>query len=622
MNIIEILEALRNGEQKENGQPLFAEGRSPEKWLEIKTTPFYKEMLQEVYREAEKYLKHPISSLPYSLYRIFDDTGSRKEYEKVFFERRARLNTFAILSMADGRREYVTVLQDTIWAICDEYTWCVPAHLGGKSTVVIEESVERGGKVKAAPRKHRETVDLFAAETGFALAEILSLLEDKLEPLVVYRAKKEIRERILLPYSNMNPLFGWETCTNNWAAVCAGSVGAAALYLIEDDEVLALILGRVLNTMECFLMGYKDDGACTEGLSYWNYGFGFFVFFAELLKQKTAGAIDLMRGDKIREIALFQQKCYLSGNHVISFSDSIETAKHRIGLSHFLKKKYQEIEIPDIRYKVAFTDDHCYRWAHAIRDFIWSDSRLGCDQPGEATYYLKDSQYLITRKRIAENMVCFAAKCGHNGEPHNHNDVGSFLLHVNGETLLTDIGRGEYTKQYFGPQRYTIFCNGSQGHSVPIVEEEYQAAGGKFKGEILDVKLSRQEDSISMDIAGAYGSKNLKCLIRTLVFRQEGEGVLRLKDVYEFGQNPKTITERFVSFYKPVIAEDGQIMVQGEKGGVEILYNGKKLQANVQRVEFIRHNAEPRDVYAIDLYVKNPNIKECVEVTFKVIGLQ
>lgn len=54
-----------------------------------------------------------------------------------------------------------------------------------------------------------------------------------------------------------------------------------------------------------------------------------------------------------------------------------------------------------------------------------------------------------------------AAKGGNNGEPHNHNDVGSFFYLVGDEMLLTDLGAGEYTKEYFHEGRYRILCNNS-----------------------------------------------------------------------------------------------------------------------------------------------------------------
>ena len=46
-----------------------------------------------------------------------------------------------------------------------------------------------------------------------------------------------------------------------------------------------------------------------------------------------------------------------------------------------------------------------------------------------------------------------AAKGGHNGEMHNQNDVGNLIVHAFGESLVADLGRGRYTRAYFGPAR-------------------------------------------------------------------------------------------------------------------------------------------------------------------------
>jgi len=63
---------------------------------------------------------------------------------------------------------------------------------------------------------------------------------------------------------------------------------------------------------------------------------------------------------------------------------------------------------------------------------------------------------------------------------HNQNDVGNFIVHVNGESVIPDVGRGRYTKAYFGPERYQHFVNSSRGHSVPIVNGCEQLAGSSM----------------------------------------------------------------------------------------------------------------------------------------------
>ncbi|MFR6332585.1 MAG: hypothetical protein ACLUOI_29915 [Eisenbergiella sp.] len=72
-----------------------------------------------------------------------------------------------------------------------------------------------------------------------------------------------------------------------------------------------------------------------------------------------------------------------------------------------------------------------------------------------------------------------AAKGGNNGESHNHNDV---KLPASGgdEMLLTDLGAGEYTRDYFSEKRYEILCNHSFGHSVPVIDGKGQKEGTEY----------------------------------------------------------------------------------------------------------------------------------------------
>lgn len=64
----------------------------------------------------------------------------------------------------------------------------------------------------------------------------------------------------------------------NWATVCSGVVGIAALVIETDRERMAGMPGRVLSARQSFLDGFGEDGGCKEGISHWTYGFGYFVF--------------------------------------------------------------------------------------------------------------------------------------------------------------------------------------------------------------------------------------------------------------------------------------------------------------------------------------------------------
>ena len=108
-------------------------------------------------------------------------------------------------------------------------------------------------------RKQETMIDLCAAATASILAEVTAMFEDKLAPIVVYRARTLIRERVLEPFMQINTPFFWETAEFNWSAVCAGNIGIAAIYMIDDSRMLAPILSRVTDAMDCWDTGTTDS---------------------------------------------------------------------------------------------------------------------------------------------------------------------------------------------------------------------------------------------------------------------------------------------------------------------------------------------------------------------------
>ena len=130
----------------------------------IKYSNFYKPMVDFVKKKADEFLDMPEELLKFSDYNIYYITGSRKEYEKVYFRRRGMLNSYAFLYLITEEEKYKTALEDIIWAICDEYSWALPAHMENDVPVANQ----------------KVWIDLFAAETGFALSEIYDILGEKL----------------------------------------------------------------------------------------------------------------------------------------------------------------------------------------------------------------------------------------------------------------------------------------------------------------------------------------------------------------------------------------------------------------------------------------------------------
>ncbi|MDB7088194.1 hypothetical protein PM729_10850 [Enterococcus mundtii] len=95
-------------------------------------------------------------------------------------------------------------------------------------------------------------IDLFAAETGQMLAEIVKLFEKELSELLTFRIRSEIDRRLFVPF--VTNTWPFESFENNWSAVVGGSIGMAALDIQEKgDELQAEILRKVDRCMASYL---------------------------------------------------------------------------------------------------------------------------------------------------------------------------------------------------------------------------------------------------------------------------------------------------------------------------------------------------------------------------------
>ena len=493
----------------------YEKAQDPAFWAQVRTDPAYAGHLEDLHRRWEEFCTGPIEDLRFRDFNQFFLTGNRRGYEKFYFARRQGLNAAVLMAcIYPEEPEYLARAQDHIFSICNEYSWSVPAH-----------------QKKSPEAFNPLAINLFVAETALNLSEACMLLRDRLDPFIVRRLQEEIRRRILEPYKAK--AYGWETQPTNWAIVCTGGV-AIALMNLFPEEARALV-PRFEAAAASFLSGYGDDGFCPEGPTYWAYGFGFFVAYAERLRSFCG--LDHFQSPKVARMASFFQKVYLDKNVSLTFSDADPDVGYYIGILHFLHQQFSEqVAVPPLRHAVYA--DRMARLFH-LRSFLWFDPAV---QTSEAlgTHYGADVQWLISRREG----YGFAAKAGHNDEPHNHNDIGSFIFAKNDRQVLTDPGRGQYCREYFlDATRYGFLQTASRGHSVPIVGGQYQQPGRAFAAR----EVCWDGETFSMELAGAYGSEGLSGLRRS--FRPEEDRVTLTDRI----RSTLPVTERFVSLEEPIL---------------------------------------------------------------------
>lgn len=542
-------------------------------WTDVvRQAPMYEQFRREC---LDGYERRGLGSLDlpamkYSSYKLFWQTGDRSTYENVYFNRRSALDlTVPLALMYPDEPKYIEKIMDWCFAICDEYSWCLPAHQG---------KLELNSTV----------VDLFASETGFWLALIYHLLGDRLDALVKDRIEAEIERRIIKPFLAVDNYGWWEVGKSNWTAVCVCNVSACTM-LMRPRLMTEELIARFNKAMSGYIDGFGDDGICLEGCGYWAYGVGFFTIYADLMRRFTGGSVDWFAHPRIRAVATFPQRMFLSGNASVSFADGGRSLRYAIGVLHRLKDEYPEdvlIYSPDY----ATYDIGCGRVGYRLFTAAWmreeyyyspADDRVSFES------YAEDAKWLVKRTMS----YGFAAKAGYNDELHNHNDAGSFIFAKNGVQWLVDIGAGKYTRQYFSSERYDILEPSGFGHSLPLFGGETQ----RFGKEYAATDVHYESGVFSMDIAGAYGLDDVRSARRR--FDMTDDAVV-LTDRFD---TERTITDRLVAMTEPKQTDAGVIVV----GDARVEFDSERATVKITTAESSAHGT----VYFIDLELR-PDVKE------------
>ena len=488
-------------------------------WEEAKKTEVFQRILADLLKNYQFCKNNSPSALPTELRNIYKETGSRIEFEKEYFQKRNFIVNLALLALIfPGEDEYIKGLKVYLRSVCEEYSWALPAHC----TDAKDET---------------KVVDLFASETVCMLAEISVLLEKELGEETVRFIRGECEKRVFEPYSNET--FWWETGWNNWTSVCCGHIGIAMMRIAP--ERFEKEKERMLRSMALYINSFPDDGNCLEGLTYWHYGFGSWVWFADEICRYTDGREDLFVNAKVEKIASYAQKMFLKGDVSVSVADSSIFGKGDPTLFNFLHKKYPK----SCRLITKDQSKYCrgnVAWLPVTRLLFYGLRAEYVRNTLVKDYYFENAgQVILNRKKYS-----LFVKAGHNDESHNHNDVGSFILSTDRGQIFCDLGSATYFGGYFDPDiRYTLLNVSSRGHSVPIVDREYQKSGKEYGG-----RMTYKENHIVVDFADAYGGKAEK-LIRS--FSCENSA---LELIDEFS-GCRELTERFVTLFRPEILENG-----------------------------------------------------------------
>lgn len=481
-------------------------------------------------RGMRNYSFPPFSKKDY--FSLSDGSSSSSSEGLTMMRKRAEgLSKVTWAECLQNEGNYTGMVEDGLRAILNQRSWVSPrSDYDFKNYNGVAYSVEL-------------TSSLYA----HTIAQTLYLMGDKISSRLRKQAVEALYTRIFNPVlekirtQNKDKENDFLVAASNWNHVCLAGLVGAALAVIEDKHERAVFVSIGEYYSKNGLSAFGGDGYCTEGMTYYSYGFGHYILLRESIWQATGGKLDLFNDPKVQKIANYAPNLEIINGVYPAISDSQEGVKPDDDMMIYLNRSVglglarydilaNKAATSDIRRSVmmAFPNSATKPKAGKVNRESGSGIRSFFDQTG----------VLVCRPVPGSSSdMGVAFKGGNNGESHNHNDVGSFTIVQGNQIMAGDPGKIPYTADIFNSEsRYKYKTVGSFGHPVPLVAGTPQQAGARARSETVSTDFSREKDAITLDIASAYDVPGLKKLERTMEYSREGTGSVTFTDSFEYAQ--------------------------------------------------------------------------------------
>jgi len=556
-------------------------------------------MMKSIVEKAESFLTYEWPYIPATKSLLIERTGDRDEYQRVSFEKRRVLGTLLIAEVYENKGRFIDPIINGVWSICEESFWGVPAHL--------PKTKEISGLMDTS----NPFVDLFAAETATYLAWVDYFLGEKLDavsPQIRKRIYNETNYRILQPL--MTKHHGWMGGTgdgrrpNNWNPWICSNWLNTVLLLEKDDSRRSETVQKILVVLDYFLNPYPQDGGCDEGPGYWGAAAASLYDNLALLNIATPRAFDYAYQDeKIRNMAKFIYRAQIGGTYFLNFADASPKPRMSANMIYRFGKDIQDDDM--MKFGAYYREPHngTVGTFHYFRNLFalfneeeFQNAPQGLPLPKDV--WLPDLQVMIARDNAGSTDGFFVgAKGGHNGESHNHNDIGNYVVYYDGLPVLIDVGSGTYTRRTFSGERYNIWFNRSDYHNVPTINGKTQSPGSEYSAANVSYTKNGSSAQLTLDISKSYpaeaGVESWKRTIRL----NRGKNI-QVTDVSVL-KAATPVTQHLMTSYPAEISRAGEVVIHyKDKNGAQkdfvISFDSKKLTASVEKVQLV--NTEDKGI--------------------------
>ncbi len=521
--------------------------------------------------------------IPATVTLQFIRNGNRSNYDAINTRQRERLATLVLAEVFENGGRFLDDIANGIWAISEQTFWGSTAHLG----------MQRAGN--GLPDVTEPVVDLFAAETAALLAWTDYLLGDRLDavsPLVRKRIRAEVDRRIFTPALARDDFwwmgFGERKNLNNWTPWIDSNWLAAVLLLEADPRRRVAAVYKIMRSLDNFINIYPDDGASDEGPGYWDRAAASLFDNLELLRGATSGRVDIYGSPLVRSMGQYIYRVYIKDQYFIPMGDASAKITPDAELVYQYGKRIGDPVMQGFGALLAQRRGPYHPGSSSpgrILPALLIAKEIAtatAAEPLPGSVWLPDLQLMAARSTPNSGAGLYvAAWGGHNGQSHNHNDVGNVIVYGDGKPVLIDVGVETYSAKTFSAQRYEIWTMQSAYHNLPTINGVMQGAGREFQAKDVSFNETANRVTFSADIAAAYPAEAGVRRWQRRVTLDRKIPAAELEDSYELTQWREPARLSLMTPLRVDTSRPGEVRLGGR---YVLTYDAGKVNAAVEEI--------------------------------------
>ena len=528
-------------------------------------------VIQQTIKSGEAGLKFKFEPITATIALDFVRSGDRERHSNISFAKRNILTELILAESMEDKGRFTEAILNGVWSICEESYWGVPAHIGQTGLPDVDNPV----------------VDLFTAETAsvLALADYFTGPKlDKINPLIRKRIYTETNKRLFIPMLTKGDNYNWMSKTkavNNWNPWIMSNWMLSNLLLEKQPLRRANMLYASISGLDRYLNGLGEDGGCDEGPSYWFAAGGSVYDCLELLQQSTK--LQVYDQPLIQKMAAYVYKAHIDGYYFTNFADADPVLKpdglmlYRFGTA-IADKQLESLGAWSFQ-QFPNTGVSGFQRMRRVQNLLTISSfKGGSEYRPVKDAWVSDIQVMTAR---TSKGLYLATHGGHNAESHNHNDVGDFIVYANGQPMIVDAGRGNYTARTFSSKRYELWFTRSEYHNLPIINGFGQSVGREFEARSVLSTINDQQAQLKMDFAAAYPKEaGITKWERSIQLDRTKDQIV-LSDAYLVQQKLTSLQQVFMTIADVDLTKPGVIVLKGNGNTqLQLDYDSKQWTAS------------------------------------------